>query len=78
MGALSVGDTVVYKGGFFYQHAGELGVITQINEVYKDKIISMDLLTPKKTYLTATARTTMTGITAPYKYFKLLVQGWEV
>jgi len=78
MGTLVVGDTVMYEGGMFSQHKGELGTITTINEIYGDKFISMELLTPKKSYLTPTARTTLTGITAPYRLFKPFTQGWEV
>lgn len=78
MGTLKVGDVVVYNGGLLKQHEGEVGTIRQINGFYSSLFISMDLITPKKIYHSPTVQSTMTGMTAPIKYFKLYTQGWEV
>ena len=78
MGTLVVGDIVVYEGGAFSQHAGEVGNIKTISMIYGDKFISIDLLTPKETYHSPTTKSTLKGITAPSRFFKLYKQGWEV
>jgi hypothetical protein len=79
MGTLKVGDTVVYDRGLRNEDArNEVGVVKRINDFYGGLFISMDLLIPKKVYHSPTTQTTMTGITAPIKYFKLLTQEWEV
>jgi hypothetical protein len=77
MGNLRVGDLVVYEGGII-KHKGEVGTITRINEWYGDTFVSMDLLTPRETYLSPTAKSTLTAVTAPFKFFKLWKQGWEL
>ena len=78
MGTLRVGDLVIYEGGITKKHEGEVGTIKCINEWYGDMFVSMDLLTPKETYHSPTAKSILTAVTAPFKYFKLWKQGWEV
>jgi hypothetical protein len=77
MGTLRVGDLVVYEGGVI-KHKGEVGRIKAVTEWYGDTFISMILLIPRETYLSSTAKSTLTSVTAPYRYFKRWEQSWEV
>ena len=80
MGTLKVGDVVIYKGGAFSTNKGEVGTIVRVTPcmVSEDMFASMELLVPKQQPMGTEGESTLTGITAPLRYFTLFKQGWEV